>query len=132
MAEASSAMFGQGVGCRGPDAVAGGSEKIQIVATINGVARIFDVEPRMTLGDALRGALGLTGTKIACDRGSCSACTVWLDGVPVCSCMMLAVEIGERSVTTIEGLAPLNTLHPVQAAFIEHDAIQCGFCTPGW
>jgi len=75
--------------------------------------------------------LGLTGTKIACNRGACSACTVWLDGATVCSCMMLAIEVGARSVTTIEGLAGGGELHAVQAAFIEHDALQCGFCTPG-
>ena len=85
----------------------------------------------MTLAEALRGPLGLTGTKIACNRGACSACTVWLDGAPVCACMILAIDVGARSVTTIEGLASGETLHPVQAAFIEHDALQCGFCTPG-
>ena len=85
----------------------------------------------MTLAEALRGPLGLTGTKIACNRGACSACTVWLDGVPICSCMMLAIEVGARRVTTIEGLANGAQLHPVQAAFIEYDALQCGFCTPG-
>ena len=85
----------------------------------------------MTLAEALRGPLGLTGTKIACNRGACSACTVWLDGLPVCACMMLAVDVGARSVTTIEGLADGEALHPVQQAFIDHDALQCGFCTPG-
>jgi len=85
----------------------------------------------MTLVEALRGPLGLTGTKLACDRGTCSACTLWLDGEAVCSCMMLAIEAQTRSVTTIEGLARGDVLHPVQAAFIEHDALQCGFCTPG-
>ena len=98
---------------------------------VNGVTRTLQIEPRTTLAEALRGPLGLTGTKIACDRGACSACTVWLDGVTVCACMMLAVEVGARSVTTIEGLAKGEHLHPVQAAFIEHDALQCGFCTPG-
>ena len=87
--------------------------------------------PETTLAELLRGKLGLTGTKIACDRGACGACTVWLDGAPVCSCMVLAIEVGGRSVTTIEGLADGETLHPVQAAFIAHDAVQCGFCTPG-
>src|SRR5208283_25057 len=77
------------------------------------------------------GPLGLTGTKIACNHGACSACTVWLDGLPVCGCMTLAIEVGTRGVTTIEGLAMGGALHPVQAAFIEHDAMQCGFCTPG-
>ena len=85
----------------------------------------------MTLAEALRGPLGLTGTKIACNRGACSACTVWLDDVTVCACMMLAIEVGARNVTTIEGLAIGDKLHPVQTAFIEHDALQCGFCTPG-
>ena len=85
----------------------------------------------MTLAEVLRGPLGLTGTKIACNRGACSACTVWLDGTPVCSCMTFAVEVGPRTVTTIEGLAHGDQLHPVQEAFIAHDAMQCGFCTPG-
>ncbi len=93
--------------------------------------RTVHAEPRMTLAEALRGPFGLTGTKIACNRGACSACTVWLDGQPVCSCMMLAIEVGSRAVTTIEGLAQGETLHPVQQAFIDHDALQCGFCTPG-
>jgi carbon-monoxide dehydrogenase small subunit/xanthine dehydrogenase YagT iron-sulfur-binding subunit len=85
----------------------------------------------MTLAEALRGPIGLTGTKIACNRGACSACTVWLDGTPVASCMILAIDVGDRSITTIEGLADGEQLHPMQAAFIEHDAMQCGFCTPG-
>ncbi len=101
------------------------------VLHVNGVERTMKVESRATLAAVLRGPLGLTGTKIACNRGACSACTVWLDGTPVCSCMMLAVEVGPRAVTTIEGLARGDQLHPVQEAFIEHDAMQCGFCTPG-
>jgi aerobic-type carbon monoxide dehydrogenase small subunit (CoxS/CutS family) len=75
--------------------------------------------------------LGLTGTKVACDRGACSACTVWLDGKPIVSCMFLAIDAAGHRVTTIEGLARGDDLHPVQAAFIAHDALQCGFCTPG-
>ena len=98
---------------------------------VNGVARRLLVEPRITLAEVLRGALGLTGTKIACDRGACSACTVWVDGQTVCSCMLLAIDVAGRRVTTIEGLARGEALHPVQKAFIEHDAMQCGFCTPG-
>jgi xanthine dehydrogenase YagT iron-sulfur-binding subunit len=98
---------------------------------VNGADRALTVEPRMTLAEALRGPLGLTGTKIACNRGACSACTVWLDGLPVCSCMTLTLDVGSRAVTTIEALAEGEELHPVQAAFIEHDAMQCGFCTPG-
>jgi carbon-monoxide dehydrogenase small subunit/xanthine dehydrogenase YagT iron-sulfur-binding subunit len=85
----------------------------------------------MTLAEVLRGPLDLTGTKIGCDRGACSACTVWLDRVPIASCMVLAIDIGDRKITTIEGLAANGELHPVQSAFIAQDAMQCGFCTPG-
>jgi len=106
-------------------------EILPLAFTLNGAARSLDVAPETTLAELLRGKLGLTGTKIACDRGACGACAVWLDGAPVCSCMVLAIEVGGRSVTTIEGLADGETLHPVQAAFIAHDAVQCGFCTPG-
>ena len=108
----------------GPDAGA-------ITLHVNGETRTVHVEPRATLAEVLRGPLALTGTKIACNRGACSACTVWLDGTPICSCMMLAADVGARRVTTVEGLATGGTLHPVQQAFIEHDAVQCGFCTPG-
>jgi xanthine dehydrogenase YagT iron-sulfur-binding subunit len=104
---------------------------IPITLNVNGMAVSLTVEPRAILAETLRDHLGLTGTKISCDRGACSACTVWLDGTPVCSCMMLAVDVGGRKITTIEGLAQGESLHPVQAAFIEHDALQCGFCTPG-
>jgi aerobic-type carbon monoxide dehydrogenase small subunit (CoxS/CutS family) len=102
-----------------------------ITLNVNRVARTLAVEPHATLAEVLRGPLDLTGTKIGCDRGSCSACTVWIDSIPMLSCMMLAVDVGERKVTTIEGLAPDSDLHPVQSAFIARDAIQCGFCTPG-
>jgi aerobic-type carbon monoxide dehydrogenase small subunit (CoxS/CutS family) len=104
---------------------------VPITLSVNGVARSLAVEPRATLAETLRSDLGLTGTKISCDRGACGACTVWLDFVPVSSCMMLAVDVGPRQVTTIEGLTQGEALHPVQAAFIAHDALQCGFCTPG-
>lgn len=103
----------------------------EVTVRVNGVDRTLQCEPQTTLAEALRGPLELTGTKIACDRGACSACTVWLDGEPVCACMLLLADVGERSVTTIEGLAAGGDLQPVQRAFIEHDAIQCGFCTPG-
>jgi xanthine dehydrogenase YagT iron-sulfur-binding subunit len=103
----------------------------RVALDVNGVKRAVEVEPYMTLADVLRGQLDLTGTKIGCDRGACSACTVWIDRMPVLSCMTLAVDVGERKVVTIEGLARGEDLHPVQAAFIAHDAIQCGFCTPG-
>ena len=108
-----------------------GPDPVPLTLRVNGTARTLRVEPHMTLAEALRGPLQLTGTKIACNRGACSACTVWLDGIPVCACMMLAIEVGAREVTTIEGLARGGTLHPVQQAFIDHDALQCGFCTPG-
>ena len=108
-----------------------GPGALAIVLRVNDVQRPVTVEPCATLAEVLRGPLRLTGTKIACDRGACSACTVWLDGHPVASCMILAVDVGSRAVTTIEGLARGDTLHPVQEAFIAHDAVQCGYCTPG-
>ena len=108
-----------------------GPGAVPIALDVNGIPYAFSVTPATTLAEALRDALELTGTKIGCDRGACSACTVWLDGTPVASCMMLAVDVGARKVTTIEGLAQGDGLHPVQSAFIAHDAMQCGFCTPG-
>jgi xanthine dehydrogenase YagT iron-sulfur-binding subunit len=114
-----------------PEPVVVGPGRVPVSLRINGQAHRVNVEPRTTLAEALRFELGLTGTKVVCDRGSCSACTVWLDSTPVCSCMTLAVDVGSRAVTTIEGLAEGDELHPVQEAFIEHDAMQCGFCTPG-
>jgi aerobic-type carbon monoxide dehydrogenase small subunit (CoxS/CutS family) len=108
-----------------------GPGALPLTIEVNGQSQTVSVEPRMTLAEVLRGPLGLTGTKIGCDRGACSACTVWVDRVPVASCMMLAVDVGDRKVTTIEGLAKGEELHPVQSAFIAHDAMQCGFCTPG-
>lgn len=104
---------------------------VVIALQVNDVRYTLAVEPQATLAEVLRGPLGLTGTKIGCDRGACSACTVWVDRTPVASCMLLAVDVGERPVVTIEGLARGDALHPVQAAFVAHDAIQCGFCTPG-
>jgi xanthine dehydrogenase YagT iron-sulfur-binding subunit len=112
-----------------PAAVGPGATEVRL--RVNGTLQAIRVEPRTTLAEALREALGLTGTKVACDRGACSACTVWLGGAPVTACMTLAIEVGDRAVTTIEGLAKGDRLHPVQAAFIEHDAAMCGFCTPG-
>lgn len=108
-----------------------GPDAVPATLRINGVVQSLVVPLQMTLAEVLRGPLGLTGTKIACNRGACSACTVWLDGAPVASCMILAIDVGDRSITTIEGLADGERLHPMQAAFIEHDAMQCGFCTPG-
>ena len=104
---------------------------VPIVLHVNGIAHSLTVEPRLTLAEALRDSLGLTGTKVVCDRGSCSACTIWLDKLPTLSCMTLAIDVGSRNITTIEGIATGSQLHPVQAAFVKHDAMQCGFCTPG-
>jgi aerobic-type carbon monoxide dehydrogenase small subunit (CoxS/CutS family) len=98
---------------------------------VNGRDHQLSVEPRTTLADALRDTLHLTGTKVVCDRGACSACTVWLDGMPVNSCLTFALDVGRREVTTIEGLGTPDHMHPVQAAFVEFDAAQCGYCTPG-
>lgn len=108
-----------------------GPGTINIKMNVNGRQRELNVEPRTTLADALRNELQLTGTKVGCDRGSCSACTVWINGTPVLSCMTLAVEVGSKEVITIEGLAKNGELHPVQEAFMDHDATQCGFCTSG-
>jgi xanthine dehydrogenase YagT iron-sulfur-binding subunit len=108
-----------------------GPEAVNISMVVNGKVRKLSVTPRTTLADALRQELDLTGTKVGCNRGSCSACTVWIDGIPKLSCMTLAVEMAGHEITTIEGLASEGKLHPVQESFIRHDATQCGFCTPG-
>ena len=108
-----------------------GPGPVPIRLHINGEEHAVDIEPRTTLADALRIHLGMTGTKIICDRGACSGCTVWLDKVPVNSCMMLAIDAIGHDVTTIEGVAAEGEPHPLQAAFVKHDATQCGFCTPG-
>ncbi len=108
-----------------------GPGSVVLTLNVNGLPRQVRAEPCATLAEVLRGPLDLTGTKIGCDRGACSACTVWIDGAPVASCMLLAIDVGTRAVTTIEGLAPSGELHPVQEAFIAHDAMQCGYCTPG-
>lgn len=108
-----------------------GPQKTTITLTVNGVSQRIEAEPRRTLLDALRLDLGLTGSKLVCDAGNCGACTVLLDGIPVYGCLTLAVECEGRAITTIEGLSPDGELHPLQQAFIQHDALQCGFCTPG-
>jgi xanthine dehydrogenase YagT iron-sulfur-binding subunit len=102
-----------------------------IQLTVNGVAHRAEVEDRWTLVELLRDHLLLTGTKLGCDRGECGACTVLLDGRPVYSCSQLAVWADGRSIQTVEGLAQNDHLHPLQAAFIEHDGPQCGYCTSG-
>jgi xanthine dehydrogenase YagT iron-sulfur-binding subunit len=99
--------------------------------TINGELNTLSVKPWVTLLDLLREYLGLTGTKKGCDHGQCGACTVICDDKRILSCLTLAVMKDGSSITTIEGIATENTLHPLQKAFIEHDAFQCGYCTPG-
>jgi xanthine dehydrogenase YagT iron-sulfur-binding subunit len=98
---------------------------------LNGATHRVDLEPRVSLLDALREHLDLTGAKKGCDQGTCGACTVWVDGRRVLACLTLAVTCEGREITTIEGLADGDDLHPMQRAFIEHDAFQCGYCTSG-
>ena len=114
---------------RGPDMF--GPGPVAVSLRVNGVAQEVQLEPHTTLAEALRGPLGLTGTKVVCNRGACSACEVWLDGMTACSCQLLAIEVVGRAITTIEGLAQGDQLHPMQAAFVAHDAQMCGYCTPG-
>jgi len=106
-------------------------DKIALSLTVNGVARQLDVAPWTTLLDLLRDRLDLTGTKKGCDHGQCGACTILLDGRRVNACLTLAVMKDGADVVTIEGLADGDALHPLQQAFIDHDAFQCGYCTPG-
>jgi xanthine dehydrogenase YagT iron-sulfur-binding subunit len=113
-----------GLAMKGPQATA-------VTLTINAVPRTLTIEPRVTLLDAIRDYAGLTGTKKGCDQGTCGACTVMVNGRRIDSCLTLAMMHESDAITTIEGIARGETLHPVQAAFIEHDGFQCGFCTPG-
>lgn len=106
-------------------------EKIPLELEINGKAYSLSVEPRVTLLDLLREQLGLTGTKKGCDHGQCGCCTVHVDGKRINSCLSLAVMNNGKKVTTIEGLAKGDDLHPMQEAFVKHDGFQCGYCTPG-
>jgi len=102
-----------------------------VTLQINGAEQVLELEPRRTLLDVLRVELGLTGAKRSCDMGNCGACTVLVDGHASYSCLLLAVDCPGRAITTIEGLAPQGALHRVQQAFVEADALQCGYCTPG-
>ena len=104
---------------------------MQIRLTINGTSQTHDVAPATLLVELLRDDLGMTGTHIGCDTSQCGACNVLIDGVAMKSCTMLAVQADGTAITTIEGLASGDTLHPMQAAFREHHGLQCGFCTPG-
>jgi carbon-monoxide dehydrogenase small subunit len=102
-----------------------------VTVTVNGESRSAEVENRLLLVHFLRGTLGLTGTHLGCDTSGCGACTVLLDGVPVKSCTVFAVQVDGRQLTTVEGLAGAEGLHPIQEAFREQHGLQCGFCTPG-
>jgi len=113
-----------GISTLGPDAV-------EVSFTLNGKPTTLQVEPRVTLLDALRDRVGATGTKRVCDRGACGACTVWLDGATVNACLVLAVDVAGAEVTTVEGLGDEAKLAPIQDAFVQCDAMQCGFCTSG-
>ncbi len=108
------------------------TEKVDVTLTVNGRPYPVQVEPRKTLVDAIREDCGLTGTHIGCEHGVCGACTVLLDGAPVRACLMFAVQAAGREVRTVESLAQNGEMHPMQRAFMQHHALQCGFCTPGF
>src|SRR5215468_2956377 len=108
------------------------SEKTEITLTVNGRDHSVRVEPRRTLADAIRDDCGQTGTHIGCEHGVCGSCTVLIDGEPVRSCLMFAVQAVGRSIRTVEGLQRGDELHPMQQAFMRHHGLQCGFCTPGF
>jgi xanthine dehydrogenase YagT iron-sulfur-binding subunit len=116
----------------GADVKVYGPGKMPISLSINGKSFTANVEPRVTLLEALRNDLDFTGAKRVCDRATCGACTMIMDGKPVYSCSVLAVEAQGKKITTVEGLMQGETLHPIQQAFIDNDAQQCGFCTPGF
>ena len=116
----------------GEDVTVHGPGKVPVTLSVNGKKMTAELEPRTMLLDALRGNFDLTGAKRVCDRGACGACTVLLDGKPVYSCSVLAIDVQSAKVTTIEALSEEGKLSPVMAAFVAHDAQQCGFCTPGF
>jgi carbon-monoxide dehydrogenase small subunit len=107
------------------------TEKKSVILRVNGEEQELLIHPHRTLAEVLREELQLTGTKQSCNEGACGSCTVLLDGLPVRSCLLLAADVEGREITTIEGLAEEGKLHPLHASFVEHYAIQCGFCTPG-
>jgi len=115
----------------GAGLLAGGEDAVGVSLRVNGQSYPLQIDPRVSLLDALRERLGLTGSKKGCDRGQCGACTVLVNGRRVNSCLTLAIMHQDDQITTIEGLARGEQLHPVQAAFIAHDGFQCGYCTPG-
>jgi xanthine dehydrogenase YagT iron-sulfur-binding subunit len=105
--------------------------RMPVPLEVNRGQHVVELEPRVSLLDALREHLDLTGTKKGCDQGTCGACTVWVDGRRVLACLTLAIAASGHQIVTIEGLADQDELHPMQRAFIDHDAFQCGYCTPG-
>lgn len=115
-----------------PGVRAVGPGEVPVTLTINGTKYTLTIEPRVTLLDAVRNRLDMTGVKRVCDRGSCGACTMIVDGRSIYSCSVLAIEMQGKAIRTIEGLAQGTVLHPVQQAFADHDALMCGFCTPGF
>src|SRR5215831_11601150 len=114
-----------------PETTRGASTEVDVTLRVNGSTRWLRLDSRVTLLDALRDELDLTGTKKGCDQGACGACTVLADGKRVLSCLTLAAQCDGREVTTIEGLSSNGDLHPLQEAFLRHDGFQCGYCTPG-
>jgi len=128
---AAAGRFGLPQAIAAEDAPRAAPAPIDLTLNVNGQPHQVTVDPRTTLLDALREHIGLTGTKKGCDMGACGACTVHVDGRRVVSCLTLAASAEGKPVTTIEGLAKGDQLHPVQAAFVEHDGFQCGYCTPG-
>lgn len=114
-----------------PKLVTSTPETMKVTLQVNGTAHSLQIDPRVTLLDALREYIGLIGTKKGCDHGQCGACTVLVDGQRINSCLTFAIMHTDAAITTIEGLEQGNNLHPMQAAFVAHDAFQCGYCTPG-
>ena len=113
-------------------AAVAGPGKVDLTLTVNGTERTLALEPRVTLLDALRFELDLTGAKKVCDRGTCGACTVTIEGKPAYACSVLAIQVQGKDIRTVEGLAQGDRLHPIQQAFVDNDAQQCGYCTPGF
>jgi xanthine dehydrogenase YagT iron-sulfur-binding subunit len=116
----------------GEEVVVHGPGKVSVVLLVNGKKLNADLEPRVTLLEALRNTFNLTGAKNVCDRGTCGACTVLMDDKPVYACSVLAIDAQGKTITTVEGLTEGGSLTPVMQAFVDHDAQQCGFCTPGF
>lgn len=125
-------VHGAGAVAEPADVEVFGPEAVPITLRVNGKRHQVRLEPRVTLLDALRNHIDLTGAKKVCDRATCGSCTVIVEGKPAYACTVLAIEAQGKEIQTIEGLGSVENLHPIQAAFVEHDAQQCGFCTPGF